>query len=70
MWDTFWRVVIFTAFLLATVALCSGCATLSGYGSDLVTDMADNCRHGLKRASVKQNGDKTETVVECMGYGI
>lgn len=72
MWDNFWRAVIFVA-LVAALTTCASCA-MGGKksDSDTVDDMAGNCKHGMKRGSIKQDGEETEVVVDCMppGYSI
>jgi len=54
--------------LLLALAGCVSCS-MGGKKSetDLVEDMADNCKHGMKRASVKQDDDDKEVIVECAG---
>ena len=68
--DTFHKTWIYGLLLLMLVA-CVSCS-MGGKKSDtdLVEDMADNCKQGMKRASVKQDDDDKEVIVECAGYGI
>lgn len=53
-----------------------GCSMLGGEKkseTDLVEDMADNCKHGLKRAEIEQDSDDHTIKIECADpprYGI
>lgn len=70
MWDSFWKVVIFVA-LVAALSTCMSCSMGKEKPADLVEDMADNCKYGMKRGSVKQDDDDKEVIVECAsGVGI
>ena len=62
----------FLGVLILLFAGCVGCS-MTGTKSDdanLVDDIADGCENGLKRATVKQDDDDKEVIVECAGYGI
>lgn len=72
MWD-FHRYWIWGLLAL----LLTGCVSCSMGGkkseTDLVEDMADNCKHGLKRAEVEQDDDDKTVKIECADpprYGI
>jgi hypothetical protein len=72
-WDDFWSWV-FCVLLTLCLATCVGC-TMGGKKSDsaMVEDMADNCKHGLKRAEVEQDDDDKTVKIECADpprYGI
>lgn len=72
--DTFHRVWIFG--LLALMVGCTGCTVFGGgeeSETDQVEDMADNCKHGLKRAEIEQDSDDHTIKIECADpprYGI
>ncbi len=67
MWDKFHKTWIYCLFAL--IVGCSGCAML-GNEADLVEDMADNCKMGLKRAEVTQDDDDKSVKIECAGYSL
>jgi hypothetical protein len=63
--DNFHRTWIYGVLILALVG-CVSC-TMGGKKdeTDMVEDMSDNCKHGLKRAEVEQDSDDKTIKIEC-----
>lgn len=65
------RYVIWGLFILMFSG-CVGCSMIGSKSSDanLVDDISDNCKNGLKKAEVSQDDDDKSVIVECAGYSL
>lgn len=67
--DNLFRYAIYGITSIFLVVAMVSCISCTGKTS-LVSEMASDCKHGPRKSSVKEHGNKKETVVECAGYGL
>lgn len=62
----FWKPILFIAIVSAIVASCQGCSgTDIKSPTQMVDEMAENCRRGLGEASVHKEEGELNVSVKC-----